>query len=214
VVDGTDGRVHYADIGNQRPGTLPDKGMIVSLEPSEQSSTNRQQARLRILSYLNLEKLTETEGPTWLDRELTSKTPTYIINQGFGADVKTALRTRMQWLTENGLTQTLDDGTNSLSPNAIHELRRKELQHTVNSITARSGLSHANPIDGENFSGTYRHAVNLASGKYAIIENAKEFVLVPWKPSFEDLRNKVITNSGGLTRTWEIALGRQHGLGI
>ena len=214
VVDGTDGRVHYADIGNQRPGTLPDKGMIVSLEPSEQSSINRQQARLRILSYLNLEKITETEAPTWLDRELTGKAPTYISNQGFGVNVKTALRTRMQWLTENGLTQTLDDGSTRLSPNALNDLRHRELHHTVNTITSRSGLSHAYPVEGENFSGTYRHAVNLASGKYAIIENAKEFVLVPWKPSFEDLRNKVITNSGGLTRTWEIALGRQHGLGI
>ncbi|HEY5363825.1 MAG TPA: DUF3363 domain-containing protein, partial [Aestuariivirga sp.] len=57
VVDGADGRVHYADIGNQRPGTLPEKGMIVSLEAVDQKAGAKQQTRLRILSYLNLEKL-------------------------------------------------------------------------------------------------------------------------------------------------------------
>ena len=36
VVDnGTDGRVHYADISTQRPGTLPGKDMIVSLEAGD-----------------------------------------------------------------------------------------------------------------------------------------------------------------------------------
>ena len=29
VVDGVDGRVHYADIGRVRPETLPERGMIV-----------------------------------------------------------------------------------------------------------------------------------------------------------------------------------------
>jgi type IV secretory pathway VirD2 relaxase len=214
VVDGTDGRVHYPDIGNQRPGTLPDKGMIVSLEASDQGSANRQQARLRIVSYLNLEKLTATEGPTWLDRELTSKAPTHVTHQGYGADVRAALRNRMQWLTERGLTQTLDDGSTRLSPNAIHDLKRKELHHAVNTITARSGLSRAKPVEGENFSGTYKHAVNLASGKYAIVENAKEFVLVPWKPSFEDIRGKAISSASGPTHAWERVTGRQRGLGI
>ena len=214
VVDCVDGRVHYADIGNQRPGTLPDKGMIVSLEAAEQESANRQQARLRILSYLNLEKLAATEGSTWLDRELTSKAPTHITHQGFGADVKAALRNRMQWLAEQGLTQTLEDGSTRLLPNALNDLRYKELHRTVESISARSGLTHANPLEGERFSGTYKHAVHLASGKYAIIENAKEFVLVPWKPSFEDIRGKAIANSGGLTHAWELDTRRRLGLGI
>jgi len=214
VVDGTDGRVHYADIGNQRLGTLPETGMIVSLEASDQGTAQRQQAKLRILSYLNLEKLTTTDGPTWLDRELTGKAPIHITHQGFGAEVKAALRNRMQWLSEQGLAQALEGGTTRLSSNALNDLSRRELQHTVNTITSRSGLSHANPVEGENFSGTYDHAVHLASGKYAIIENAKEFVLVPWKPSLEDMRGKVIANGGGPTRTWELVMGRQRGLGI
>ena len=67
---------------------------------------------------------------------------------------------------------------------------------------------------GEKISGTYKHAVNLASGKYAIIENAKEFVLVPWQPNFEDMRGKLIAGTAGLSRTWELSKSRQLGPGI
>ncbi len=214
VVDGTDGKVHYADIGSQRPGTLPEKGMIVSLEAAGQDSGNRQQTRLRILSYLNLEKLAGSDGATWLDRELASKVPTHKGDQGFGADVKTALRNRLQWLAERGLTQTMEDGTAGPSVNALNDLRRRELQHTTDSVSARSGLSHANPLEGEQFSGTYKHSVSLASGKYAIIENAKEFVLVPWKSSLEDMRGKVVSGTMGPNRNWESVNTRQRGIGI
>jgi type IV secretory pathway VirD2 relaxase len=32
VIDGTDGRVHYADLGNVKPDLLPERGMIAALE--------------------------------------------------------------------------------------------------------------------------------------------------------------------------------------
>ena len=79
--------------------------------------------------------------------------------------MKAALRNRMQWLTEQGLTQTLADGAARLSANVFAYLKRKELQRTTDSITTKSGLAHASPIEGEAFSGTYKHTVNLASGK-------------------------------------------------
>ena len=75
-------------------------------------------------------------------------------------------------------------------------------------------MAHANPIEGEAFSGIYKHSVNLGSGKYAIIENAKEFVLVPWEPSLEDMRGKIVSNVAGPNRTWETVIARQRGLGI
>jgi hypothetical protein len=93
AVDGTDGRVHYADIGNQKPGTLPDKGMIAALEVSDQNASNRQRGRRPILSYRNLDKFAATDGPTWLDRKLTSKDSTHITHQGLGADVRAAFGT-------------------------------------------------------------------------------------------------------------------------
>jgi hypothetical protein len=54
--------------------------------------------------------------------------------------------------------------------------------------------------------GTCKHSVNLASGKYAITENAKEFVLVPWKPSLEDIEGQ---GGDGFCR-FESQLGVRH----
>ncbi len=214
VIDGVDGKVHYADMGQTRPELFPEKGMIVSLESANAGESNRQRIRLQILSYLKLESLVETEGATWLDRELTSKAPTPIMNQGFGTDVKAALRSRLRWLVEHGFTQQIVGGIERPPAASIVELGRRELQRTADAVSARSGLGHANPLEGEQFSGTYKHSVTLASGKYAIIENAKEFVLVPWKPGLEDFRGKLISgtaNNQGISWDWG---SRKKGLGI
>ncbi|MDP1702694.1 MAG: DUF3363 domain-containing protein [Aestuariivirga sp.] len=214
VIDGVDGKAHYADMGQTRPELLPEKGMIVSLEAANAGENNRQRIRLQILSYLKLENLVETEGATWLDKALTSKIPIPIVDQGFGADVKTALRNRTQWLVERGFARQIDGGVVRPSAASIAELGRRELQRAAVGISTRSGLGHANPLEGEQFSGTYKHSVTLASGKYAIIENAKEFVLVPWKPSLEDLKGKVISgtaNNQGISWDWG---SRKKGLGI
>jgi Protein of unknown function (DUF3363) len=51
VVDGVDGRVHYADIGRVRPEGLPEKGMIVSIEAAKSQDDAKLRNRLRIQSY-------------------------------------------------------------------------------------------------------------------------------------------------------------------
>lgn len=214
VVDGIDGKVHYADIGRIRPEALPSQGMIVSLEAAEQEAGSRQQIRLRILSYLNLEKLVATDGATWLDRELASKSPMHGSNQGFGTDVKSALRNRLQWLTERGMVEPTPDGGVRPAAAAMIALTRNELNQTVAKHSTASGLQSAQLMDGERFEGIYTRPIALASGKYAVFENSKEFTLVPWRPSFEDIRGKSVTgNVSGSTISWELT-GRDRGLGI
>ena len=214
VVDGIDGKVHYADIGRIRPEALPSKGMIVALEAAEQEAGSRQQTRLRILSYLNLEKLVTTEGATWLDRELANKTPRHIGDQGFGTDVKSALRNRLQWLTERGMVEPAPDGGVRPAATAMRTLTLNEMNQVVAKHSATSGLQAAQLMDGERFEGAYIRPISLASGKYAVFENSKEFTLVPWRPSFEDIRGKSVTGKvSGSTIAWELA-GRTKGLGI
>jgi type IV secretory pathway VirD2 relaxase len=214
VVDGIDGKVHYADIGRIRPESLPGKGMIVSLEAAEQDTGNRQQTRLRILSYLNLQKLVAKEGATWLDHELTSKTPRHIGDQGFGTDVKSALRIRLQWLTERGMIEPTPDGGVRPTAAAMKALTRNEMNQAVTNHSITSGLQAVQLMDGERFEGAYTRPISLASGKYAVFENSKEFTLVPWRPSFEDTKGKNLTGKvNGSTIAWELA-GRTKGLGI
>ena len=214
VVDGIDGKVHYADIGRIRPEALPGKGMIVALEAAEQETVNRQLTRLRILSYLHLGKLVTTEGATWLDRELANKSPSFVSDQGFGTDVKSALRNRLQWLTERGMIEQTPDGDIRPAAAAMRVLTRNEINQAVAKHSATSGLQVAQLMDGERFEGTYTRPISLASGKYAVFENSKEFTLVPWRPSFEDIKGKNLTGKfSGSTIAWELA-GRNRGLGI
>lgn len=57
------------------------------------------------------------------------------------------------------------------------------------------------------------HSVELASGKYALVENSREITLVPWRPILERHVGKQVS---GIMRddgiSWTI--GRQRGMGI
>ncbi len=110
VVDGVDGRVHYADIGRVRPEALPEKSMIVSIEAARSQDDAKLRTRLRIQSYLSFEKLAQSEGVTWLDKVILAKTPTPMADQGFGVEAKTALNRRRQWLISQGIGQLNGQG--------------------------------------------------------------------------------------------------------
>ena len=58
-------------------------------------------------------------------------------------------------------------------------------------------------------------SVNLASGKYAVIQKSKEFTLVPWRPEMEQFRGKTLSGtstSNGIS--WETQQRRQLGIGF
>lgn len=61
--------------------------------------------------------------------------------------------------------------------------------------------------------GTLKEKVRLASGTYALVENAHEFVLVPWKPV---IGNRIGQEIAGIMRAgamdWQF--GRERGLGL
>lgn len=195
VVDGVDGRVHYADIGKVHPEALPEKGMIVSIEAASSQDDTKLRNRLRIQSYLSFEKLAEAEGVTWLDKELLAKSPTPMADQGFGVEAKTALNRRRQWLISQGPGQL--DGQGQFKPNSklFETLRHREYEKATQALSKEQGLSHYSPIEGEQISGTYTKPVTLASGKYAIIQKAHEFTLLPWRPDMEPMRGKEITGT-------------------
>ena len=51
------------------------------------------------------------------------------------------------------------------------------------SASATSGIRYGGGVGrGFSYRGTYREAVRLASGRYALIKNAQEFTLAPWPP--------------------------------
>jgi Protein of unknown function (DUF3363) len=117
---------------------------------------------------LNIDKLITAEGGTWLDRELASKSPAPISNQGFGNDVKSALRNRLQWLTERGMIEQTPDGGVRPAAAAMRTLTRNEMNQAVTNHSITSGLQAAQLMDSERFEGAYTRPISLASGKYAV----------------------------------------------
>ena len=215
VVDGTDGKVHYADVGHLRPELVPDKGMIIAIENRVANEGERQRTNLRILSYLNLEKLVEVEGATWLDKELLSKSAEQLTQSGFGNDVASATARRRQWLVAQGLGTIDSANAFQPQPRMLDQLRQRDLRQVSQTLSNKLGLSHAQPIEGERIEGTFSRSVNLASGKYAVIQKSKEFTLVPWRPELEQFRGKALSGTAGSQGiNWDWNMKRGQGLGI
>lgn len=215
VVDGTDGKVHYADVGHLRPELVPDKGMIVAIENSAADQDEKLRTRLRILSYLKLEKLIEAEGATWLDKELLARPPEHMSPAGFGDNANIALNRRRQWLVQQGLG-TLDDASDFRpAPRMLDQLRQRDMQTAVQSLSRELGLSHAAPMEGERVSGSFTRVVERPSGKFAVIQKSQEFTLVPWRQEMERFRGRQLSgNSTSQGIDWDWGAKRGQGLGI
>jgi type IV secretory pathway VirD2 relaxase len=215
VVDGADGKVHYADVGHLRPEFVPDKGMIIVIENKAADDSDKHRTRLRILSYLNLEKLVEAEGATWLDKEMLGRSKENLARTGFGNEVASAIIRRRQWLIAQGLGTIDSSNTFQPKPRILEQLRQREIQQASAVLSNELGFTQAHPVEGERISGTFSRSVHLASGKYAVIQKSKEFTLVPWRPELERFRGKALSgtaSSQGINWDWDAKRGQ--GLGI
>ncbi|WP_328804933.1 relaxase/mobilization nuclease RlxS [Stappia albiluteola] len=164
------------------------------------------------LSHLTLDQQVGTDGATWLDRELLSDHPEPSRDSGFGRELHEAQARRRQWLIAEGLAHEERDRI-VYRANMLATLRRRELARVAGQLSNQLGLSYVETRSGEPVEGTLRRSVELASGKYALVENSREFTLVPWRPVLERHIGKQVS---GIMRgdgiTWSI--GKQRGLGI
>ncbi|NKB53745.1 MAG: DUF3363 domain-containing protein [Rhizobiaceae bacterium] len=84
----------------------------------------------------------------------------------------------------------------------------------VTNFTDEPGKAFRQVQKGGKIEGTYSKPVELASGRYALIEKSKELTLVPWRSVLERARGQavsgIMSGSGGIS--WDI--GRKKGIGI
>jgi type IV secretory pathway VirD2 relaxase len=213
VIDGIDGKVHYADAGRIPSELVPEKGMIVSIEAQDENHPFR--LRLRILSYQSLEKLIEAEGATWLDKELVSRQPEPLVDQGFGAQARSAMARRRQWLVSQSLGGLAPDGVFQPVSGLTDKLRDRDLRQASVALSKELGLVYSEPHEGERIHGIYARSLVLASGKFAIIQLSKELTLVPWQRNLERMRGKTVTgNVTGRGIDWRDGPSRQTALGV
>ena len=159
-------------------------------------------------SHLPIERQVRVIGATWLDQQLIGG-DSGIANNGFGGDVRKALRQRSDFLVEQGLAERRGQRV-ILARNLLGTLRGSEIDGAAKTIAAETGLTHRAVADGERVTGTYRRNVQLASGRFAMLDDGMGFSLVPWKPVVEQqLGQQVSAIVRGASVTWE--LGRQRG---
>lgn len=193
---------------------VPDGSWAIAPDHVERAAEfERQRARLapvaiETLSALPLERPVASDGATWLDRELVAREPAAVCDSGFGREVRQALIRRQQWLVEQDLARREADQI-VYRANLLSVLRRREVNRAGNALARELGLEYCEARSGEQIEGLYRRPIDLASGRYALIEKSREFTLVPWRPALErGLGQEVSGLMRGEGISWTI--GRQR----
>ena len=132
---------------------------------------------------------------------------------GFGAEVREALKARIEHLMHEGFARRQGQRV-IFASDLLNTLRRRELDETAEQLAAQTGLSHRPLAEGDSAAGIYSRRLNLASGRFAMIDDGLGFSLVPWRPALERRLGQhvsgLVNASGGID--WDFA--RQRGLGI
>lgn len=164
-------------------------------------------ASVTLQSHLPIERQARVIGATWLDRQLIGGAAG-VADTGFGIDVREALRQRSDFLVEQGLAERRGARV-LLARNLLATLRQRDLEAAARGIAGETGLRYRPAADGERVSGTYRRNVQLASGRFAMLDDGLGFSLVPWKPVIEQrLGQRMTAIVSGSGVSWE--LGRQR----
>ncbi len=163
---------------------------------------------ITMLSAQPLDRLVNAEAATWIDRELVSGSQEPPRDAGFGHELRDAQARRRQWLVAQGFAEETSGGTTF--PNGmIAALQRRELLRVANQLPDEVNMPYREAAEGARIEGIYRRSVDLVSGRFAVIERARDFTLVPWRPVLERHVGKTVS---GLVRgdgiNWSIGRGR------
>ena len=143
-----------------------------------------QPVEVETLSARPLNQLRDADAATWVDRELASNAPLPIRDSGFGRDVRDAKAARRQWLVEQQLAD-VDGDRVRLRANAIMMLQRRELLRVGDELSSELGKPFVETRTGNAVEGRLLRRVDLASGRFALVDKGREFTLVPWRPVLE-----------------------------
>jgi hypothetical protein len=166
------------------------------------------------LSAFDLESQIRSDGATWLDRQLVGGQPLEAAPQGFGGEVERALDRRRETLVRQGHAARGADGDWRAKPDLLATLERQEISRRGEAMAKDRGLPFRMPEPGESVRGKLVDSVQMASGKFAVIEGHMDFALVPWRPVMERYRGQEIAGTVEMGGNISWQLGRSRGLGI
>lgn len=190
VIDGLDGRVHHitlADAGAPEP-----RGdAIVRASPPSRGAY----PMTVTLSDLGLTGQITARGATWLDRQALDPNPLPEAG-GFAGEVAVARQARIDHLVAEGLAERRGAGVR-FAPGLLETLKAREMAAVVEQVGTETGLVFRPTVEGDEVSGVYRKRLDLASGRFAMIDDGASFTLVPWRPPLERNLGRSVSGFAG-----------------
>jgi type IV secretory pathway VirD2 relaxase len=212
VIEGVDGRAHHVRFGSLEATGDAAVGAVVEVRPFDGQDGQRR-VSLAVRSDLPLEAQVRSSGATWLDRTLIAREPIALAGSGFGAEVRDALAKRADHLAAEGLA--IRQGAHTVfARDLLDTLRRREIDAASVKLSAETGLPWVRSAEGEHVAGVYRQRMQLASGRFAMIDSGLGFALVPWKSALEAHVGRHVSGvvQPGGSVSW--SFGRTRGIGI
>jgi type IV secretory pathway VirD2 relaxase len=169
---------------------------------------------VEVHSAVALDRQITADAATWLDRQLVGRHRVEAAPMGFGNKVQQALEQRKQQLIAQGLAKRRDDGGIQYQPDLLATLQRRELDRVGEHLAGKrtDGRTYVPARVGSVIRGTYRRAVTLASGKFAVIQRDEHFTLVPWRAILERHRGReVVGVVRGTGVSWQLGIQRDRG---
>ena len=214
VVDGIDGRIHYAETGKLSAHDILPPGMMVALSGGGAKRKMRN-TQIEVVSFWPVERLATAEAATWLDQTIIAETKPVIHEKGFGVDVSKALVAREEWLITNHHAGVEQPGTITPKPNMLRELNHRGITVAAEKLSAQLGMPHHSPVEGMRITGRHVDTIDLPMQRLAVIKGHQEFTLVPWRPELLKMRGKEIEISlRDRTITMVLARGPVRDLGL
>jgi type IV secretory pathway VirD2 relaxase len=175
----------------------------------ERAAARAAPVRVQLLAMLDLKEQAVMQAPTWLDGQLKGEAALEVANHGYGRNARDALARRQQWLIAQGLAIVRGDKIDYRA-DMDDVLRQREVRTAAARLSRQLGLPFAEAAPGERLTGICRRRVDLSSGSFALVENSREFTLVPWRPVLERQLGRevsgILRDSGTISWTF----GRQR----
>jgi hypothetical protein len=132
---------------------------------------------------------------------------------GFGAEVRQALERRTEELIRQGHASRTAHAQLRVKADLLGTLARREIERVGRQLAAERGLAFQSIREGQAVRGKLLGSAQLASGRFAMIDDGLGFSLVPWRPVLEkEIGRQVVGVMRGGDISWQ--LGRAIGIGL
>ncbi len=207
VVDATDGRVHYIEVGRLKPDTIPVRDTIVRIVPDRLSGKPQATPRIEVLAEPAPQTGPTYNGPLWLDRIVASPDPSMQTRAGFGAALSRELTSRKEWLVSQDLGRFKTDGGFELRTSAGAQLQQREQQRIGADIAAKTGAIYVPSVAGTQARGTVGETIRTPAAKLVVIRRDAEITVVPWSKALERHRGREVA---GIVTPHQLMIGRNR----